>query len=210
MLNNLSENLNRLMSKARINSDELARKIGIPATTIKRIRNNEQANPTISTLIPIATFFAVSIDQLIGVNSSIGSENVTSTALKVSKIPIFSWQEFIHCAPLKPNTESKFILTERLVNEKAFALIIEENDLDFFPRNSILIVNPKEIPQHGDYVIIINKDHTIASIRKYIIEIDQIYLKPLMPGMSISTLTSDFQVLGVIIQYKMELKLNPA
>lgn len=205
MLNNLSENLNLLMAKARINSNELAQKIGVPATTIKRIRNNEQANPTISTLAPIAEFFSVSLNQLLGANASIGINNIDHSVIK---IPLYSWQECICYADLDRNSCAKHIFTERTVSEKAFALILEDKDLDFFPKNSILIVDPMEHPQNGDYVIVANIGRNIASVRKYIVEIDQIYLKSMIDGLNISILTSEYKILGVIIQYKVELKLN--
>src|ERR1700721_1959638 len=96
MLKDLSENLNMLMAKARLSSNELAREINIAATTIKRIRNKDQANPTITTLLPIANYFSISLNQLIG------NEPFTSTGETcfVHKIPLLSWQDCIHHASL--------------------------------------------------------------------------------------------------------------
>jgi transcriptional regulator with XRE-family HTH domain len=204
MLKDLSDNLNILMAKARLSSSELARQIGVPATTIKRIRTNEQSNPTIATLLPIAQYFSISINQLIG-NELFTSANIVCPML-LHKIPILSWQECIHHVLIDYEKCSTQILTERNLSEKAFALIIEENDLEFFPKDSILIIEPNQKPETGDYVIIGNIKQNIASIRKFIIELDQIYLKPLVPGVTISVLTPEFKILGVIIQYKMELK----
>ncbi len=65
MLKNLSDNLNLLMARSRLNSSELARLTGLPATTIKRIRNNEHSNPTISTLLPIAKQFSITLSELV-------------------------------------------------------------------------------------------------------------------------------------------------
>lgn len=203
MLKDLSNNLNMLMAKARLSSSELARQIGIPATTIKRIRNNEQSNPTITTLLPIAQYFSISLNQLIG-NEPLTSTNACPIVLH--KIPLLSWQECIHYGLLNYEKCSKQIFTERNVSDKAFALIIEENDLEFFPKDSILITEPDQKPETGDYVVIGNIEQNIASVRKYIIEIDQIYLKPLVAGVTISVLTPEYKILGVIIQYKVELK----
>lgn len=203
MLKELSNNLNMLMAKARLSSSELARQIGIPATTIKRIRNNEQSNPTITTLIPIAQYFSISLNQLIG-NEDLISDKEAPIVLY--KIPLLSWNECIHYSSLTDENYLKQIFTERNVSSKAFALIVEDNDLDFFPKESILIIEPNQNPENGDYVVIGNIQHNVASIRKYIIEIDRIYLKSLVAGLSVSILTPEYKILGVIIQYKVELK----
>ena len=54
------------MALERLSSSALARKTGVHATNIKRIRNNEQANPTVTTLLPLARYFSISLSQLIG------------------------------------------------------------------------------------------------------------------------------------------------
>ncbi len=201
MLNLLSDNLNMLMAKARLNSNELARKIGIPATTIKRIRNNEQANPTIGTLLPIAHYFSISLNQLLG-NEPLHSIETNS----LYKIPLLTWKECIDYSSLNYEMFSNKILTERKVSSKSFALIHEDNDIEIFPLKSILIIDPEQQIASGDFVIVANTEQKIASIRKYIIELDQIYLKSLISGTTISVLTPLYKILGVIIQYKLELK----
>lgn len=206
MFKTLSDNLNILMAKARLSSSELARQIGVPATTIKRIRNNEQSNPTVITLLPVAQYFSVSLDQLIGNNPLTSHHGTCASALH--KIPLLSWQECMHYEVLDYEKCSKQVFTERKVSAKAFALIINEDDLAFFPKGSILIIEPEQKLETGDYVIVANMGQNIASIRKYIIEIDQIYLKPFVAGMAISALISEYKILGVIIQYKMELNKN--
>src|SRR5580692_3272249 len=95
MFKTLSDNLNLLMARARLSSSELARQLGIPATTIKRIRNNEQANPTITTLIPIAQYFSISLDQLIG-DESFCTTGEMRPLDELHQIPMLSWHECLH------------------------------------------------------------------------------------------------------------------
>jgi SOS-response transcriptional repressor LexA len=207
MLKYLSDNLNILMAKNRLNSNGLARIVGVPATTIKRIRNNEQTNPTILTLLPIAQFFSISLDQLIGNEPIVINDKESYKKSRIHKIPLLSWQECSDYASLDYSNISNFTYTERAVSAKAYALKIEDDDLDFFPKNSILIIEPTILPASGDYVIIGNIEQHIAAVRKYIIEIDKIYLKPLVPGVDVATLTDTYKILGIVIQYKLELKL---
>ncbi len=204
MLENLSDNLNLLMAKARLSSSELARLTGLPATTIKRIRNNEQANPTISTLLPISKYFSISLSQLVG-DEALKNTDQAYTTMELQKIPLISWQECVSYTWIDNEKFSNTILTERQMSKKAFALRIEDQDLDFFPKWSIVLIEPEKTPESGDYVIVAKTEQGLASVRKYIIELDQIYLKSLVAGLGISTLTSEYKILGVIVQCKMEL-----
>lgn len=69
-----------------------------------------------------------------------------------------------------------------------------------------MIVDPIVPPESGNYVIVTKSEQGTASIRKYIVETDQIYLRSLMDKLMIKPLTSEYKVLGVIVQYKVELK----
>ena len=66
MFEKLCENLNFLMTKNVLNASELARSTGLPASTIKKIRNHDNPNPTLATLRPLAQYFSISLSQLIG------------------------------------------------------------------------------------------------------------------------------------------------
>lgn len=65
-MENLSTILSRLMSDRGINSAELARKVGIGQPVIYRLMTGVTENPQILTLKPIADFFEISVDQLLG------------------------------------------------------------------------------------------------------------------------------------------------
>ncbi len=68
-MENLSNILSHLMAKTGIKSAELARKTGIGQPVVYRLMTGTTENPQILTLKPIADFFGVSIDQLIGLTS---------------------------------------------------------------------------------------------------------------------------------------------
>jgi len=198
----LSDNLNMLMAKSRLNSSELARLTGLPATTIKRIRNNEQSNPTLATLLPIAKHFAISINELLDgeVVSKLESFSVNKNS---HYIPLLSWQQ---CDFNRFSATAKKIGTELLLSNQAFALQVEEHDLVVFPAKSILIIDPAVTPVSGDYVIVTKAQQEVASIKKYIVDTDDVYLKSLVPGLGITQLTEEYQIRGVVVQYKVELK----
>ena len=70
MANTLKLNyiLSKLMSNSSIDDTLLSKETGIPISTIKRMRLNEEANPTSTTLAPIASYFKITIDQLLGLS----------------------------------------------------------------------------------------------------------------------------------------------
>lgn len=205
MLKNLSDNLNTLMAKARINSNELARLTGLPATTIKRIRNNEQSNPTVSTLLPIAEYFSTTISELLACEEGfIG--NISPKFYGLKSIPLLSWRECVHFFSLDYSKINQRVPTEKDVSDKSFSLKVEESDLATFPENALILVDPEMTPESSDFVIVAKSEHGIACIKKYIIETDQIYLKSLVKGIDIVPLTAEYKILGVVVQYKVELK----
>lgn len=65
-MDKLSSILSHLMSKNNISSAELARKTGVGQPVIYRLMTGTTENPQIFTLKPIADFFGVTLDQLLG------------------------------------------------------------------------------------------------------------------------------------------------
>src|SRR5580704_4784010 len=121
MLKNLSDNLNTLMARSRINSSELARLTGLPATTIKRIRNNEQSNPTVSTLLPIAKYFSMTISELLACEGGfIG--NISPKVCGLKLIPLLSWRECAQFASLDYTKINQTVPIEKNVSDRSFSL----------------------------------------------------------------------------------------
>lgn len=54
------------MNECELDDVVLSKHTGVPYTTIARLRNSPNSNPTSSTLRPIAQFFDITIDQLLG------------------------------------------------------------------------------------------------------------------------------------------------
>lgn len=67
MMKNLSAVLSHLMSEKGIKSAELARKTSVGQPVVYRLMTGVTDNPQIQTLKPLADFFGVSIDQLLGI-----------------------------------------------------------------------------------------------------------------------------------------------
>lgn len=198
MQNNLSDTLNVLMAKARINSSELARATGLPATTIKRIRNNEQCNPTISTLAPIAQHFSISMSELLGggITASVGA----------NALPLLSWAEAPHIDTLTTHRERAGITTELVLSKNSYALPIESDELTPFAQGGFILIDRERAAKTLDYIVVFKQGMQQAILKKLIVEGDALYLKSLIQGIQVLPLTEEFRTLGVVAQYKLDLK----
>lgn len=58
--------LRKLMTNANIKDSKLSQILNIPSATLYKILNDEYISPRIETLRPIARYFNITIDQLIG------------------------------------------------------------------------------------------------------------------------------------------------
>jgi len=78
---NLSDVLSFLMSGVGIKSAELARKTGIAQPVISRLMTGVTSNPQILTIKPIADFFDVTLEQLLGLSPLDMKNNFDSAQL---------------------------------------------------------------------------------------------------------------------------------
>lgn len=67
-MENLAATLSYLMSERGIKSAELARKTGVGQPVIYRLMTGTTENPQVLTIKPIADFFGISLDQLLGIS----------------------------------------------------------------------------------------------------------------------------------------------
>lgn len=87
----LSTILTHLMLEKGVNSAELARRSGVPQPVIYRLMTGATENPQVLTLKPIANYFGVSIEQLLGMislsnRSSLDDALLHSVSTKLSTI----------------------------------------------------------------------------------------------------------------------------
>lgn len=74
-MSNLATVLTHLMSEMNISSAELARKTGVAQPVVYRLMTGVTENPQILTIKPIANFFGVSIEQLVGM-TTLGNKKI--------------------------------------------------------------------------------------------------------------------------------------
>ena len=205
MFEKLCDNLNLLMAKMRINANELARRTGLPASTIKKIRNRDNPNPTLTTLLPLAQFFSVSLSQLIGEDSlstfALPHEHIRS----LHCVPLLSWEESLTW----PSTISQArttIRTEHAYSVSAYALLVEEDDWSILMKGTALVIDPTVTPDHRDFIIVHKQGQKIPSLKQALYDEGQLYLKPIHQGYNLTILTSEHKIFGVVMEYRNQIK----
>jgi transcriptional regulator with XRE-family HTH domain len=195
VLQKLSNHLNQLMSNERITASELGRRINLPASTIKKIRNCDTPNPTVATLLPIARYFSLTLSQLVG-DETMPFYGVYGS---LQKIPVLSWEEAIHY----PNTDfnaSRCIHLDPPESPLSYALIVNEQSLENLPEDTLLIINPELKPLHLDLVLMHKTGLPKPCLKQWIDNEGEIYLKSLISGCPFSTLNPEHVVLGVVTE----------
>gem|GEM_PF-4809560 len=202
----LQDNLTKLIETKQVGFNELARKTGVAPTTIKRMTYSADLNPTLESLMALAHYFNLNVSQLIGELPFDYNNIPTKSADFVfpTYVPKFMWDMLSNLSSetyLQPST----IATQKKVSEKSFALDIKSNDSELFNRGGLIIVDSLLDAINEDYVIVA-KHLEPPSIKKIIIDGGNIYLKSIVHGLNILPMTSEYNTIGVIVEYIIHLK----
>lgn len=208
----VSRILSSLMSELKIKESELARQTGLPQTTINRLLLGGTTDPRASTLQPIAKFFGVSIDQLLGLepfhSTQIEGTFVPNNRDSWKQVPLISWEETLSWIFRKDNinlySHEKWITTERNVSDASFAIISKPFMEPRFRKNSILITDPKAEYQDSKFVVI-SLDQVNVTVRQIIFDHSECYLKNFdntIPTIKLEK--SIHKILGVIIESRID------
>ena len=195
----LNENISKLLTKHKLTLTELHRNTNVPMATLKRMQSDSNANPTISSLLPIAEFFNVSVNQL--VNSQI--QNGTSPGINYDtenwqKIPHYTWHQ-IAANELETND---FIQADVDSDRGIFAITIDDEQFNEMLYGCILIVDPAETHDASSYVVTQTVVSGAVSIYRLNVKQEgQIIMMPLNKLDSIEIFEPHrFNIMGVVIQ----------
>lgn len=189
--------LNKLLSEQNLRVSELARRVNLPQPTIQRIATGVCANPHESSLKPIADYFSITVDQLKGLEPIPHFE-------KFTKLPLIGWDEIAKWHKTKTHYTEHFVLVDVSVSATAYALNVIDGAMEpFFPRNTVLIVDPQIQPKDKSFIIATTKQSTIPVFRQLIINGSKQILKPLSPDTNIYKmlqLRDSDEILSTLVQ----------
>jgi SOS-response transcriptional repressor LexA len=205
---NLCQVLNYLMKEYHITVEQLSRNTGVPPGTIKRIKNNKECNPTVTSLLPLATFFSVSLNQFLGLEPL---PSQLSGFYKEQRefwrqVPIITWEAAITWPAIQPNFIKEFTCTDLELNDNPFALIVTQPDWISFPPGTILIVDPQKQPKHNSYVIYHKLGETKTNMKHVLVDDGALYLTPMNKTLGGIQLNADYAPKGCLVQIRRDIK----
>src|SRR3989338_5880206 len=90
-------NIKKLMQKHNLTIEMLAQELNLSVSTINRLLLGTKSDPKLSTLKPLAKFFGVSIDELIGerpINLKPGDDKDSFDPKRaLVQVPIIHWEQ---------------------------------------------------------------------------------------------------------------------
>lgn len=205
----LGENLSYLMDIHHISVNQLSTNTNIPVTTIKRIKTEENTNPTINSLLPIAHFFSITINELLGIDplpDDIKIKSYNENQQFWTKIIIIKWEQVNSWLTdqFSIDANSSTISTDIHVSKKSFALTIEDDNFPGFMKDMKIIIDPSKEPVNNSYVLAIKKNQLTPNLYRLLIHNNHHYLMPLDPELKISELDEEWNLIGTLVQGRID------
>jgi len=202
--------IRRLMRECgNIKEAELARQTCLPQATINRVLLGGTVDPRVSTLITLANFFKISVEQLIGaepldqmrIHGTYCSSKEASNA-----VPLITWEKIANWDKLKseinPVNHKDWIVTETRIAKDSFALKSMPSLEPIFPQDSVLIFSTAKSYLDGAYVLVNMNNNVI--LKKIIITGEGIYLEHLFKkDMPVTLLDKKYKILGYLVETRM-------
>lgn len=204
----LCNNLNFLMVEKDISASSLARETNLPLSSIKKIRNGSTPNPTIATLLPIARYFNVALEEMLDndlLAHKIKWQEKKRGPVSLAHLPVIAWEEVLSW-PDVPTIKRHIILSEMKLSSFSFVLRVNGEDLGLFSNGGLLLMDPEATPSHRDYVLVHKKEMTFPYLKRLLIEGDKKFIQSVSIEKNIDVFTDEFNILGVLIEYRQTIK----
>jgi transcriptional regulator with XRE-family HTH domain len=148
---------------------ELFRRTGVPQPTIHRILSGATPNPRMESIEPLAEFFNVTSDQMLG-RVALPPNRISGTFMALSEtkvmVPLLDWSEvanwpgILKAKPFKLDRE--WVTSDSGIKGDAYALKIPDtNYLPEFRLGTLIIIDSTRSPKSGDFAVgVFKKDNT--------------------------------------------------
>lgn len=189
---------------------DLARELDIPQPTIHRLVTGKSTRPYKSSLEPIANYFDISVDQLIGDEPLLAKWQPQTPALsqplqdiRIKTVPIILWNGATDLAIACKNAKKHIAITGN-ISDECFAVFMNDHSMEpLFPKSTILIFDPKKKHTDRSFVLVKLETKDAPIFRQLLVDVDQSYLKPLNPDNNIykmRLLSPKDEVIGVLFE----------
>ena len=173
--NHLATNIKSLLEHHNITISELSRQTSTPKTTLFSIINDNNPDPRIQTLKPIAEFFKVTIDELLSSNIQPGNKN------NKKSLPIINWQD-LNDYIINKNTQNQNFTIETTASHNSFILKTTKSMRPRFMDNTLLVFDPDKSAEDGDIVLINDLSDNSYTIKELYYDGTKAYLLSMNPN----------------------------
>lgn len=191
----LSKILKKLLADRKMRPVDLARAVNMPTPTIHRLVTGKSTCPYRSSLEPIAQYFSVEVDDLLG--EKVSSSKSPSA---IMEIPLMAWEAL----GTSPENAIKTIPFVGALSEEGFATTMPDTSMEpFIQRHTILILDPKVNPYDRSYVLVKLHETSCYVFRQLLIDAEYRYLKPLNPDLSVfkmRLLTPEDEIVACLVE----------
>lgn len=208
---NLSNIINTLLFERKMRPAALARETGLPATTIHRLVTGKSTRPYKNSLIPIAEYFSLSVEQLIGEeelpdnywrDESMG----LSKKEQIKQIPIISWSDADNFHHIDKKAQ-QCIVSSGSMSDSCFALIMLDHSMEpLFPKRAALIFDPTRQALDRSFILVKLNNLETPMFRQLLIDGEHKYLKPLNPDLNMykmRVLNSEDKIIAVLLESRI-------
>lgn len=201
----ISNILERFMRIQRITVSELARRTNLPQPVLYRIVCGDTEDPRLKTLRRIAQYFGISISQLIG-DEPLDFEQMTGARGQVHArlLPLLQWDDL--SAWPNNRTSLPFSVAYEQSGDQFFALKMNDGSMrPSIPEHAVLILQ-QNLPLNDHDFALIRLGNGQHFFRQVLFDHNTLRLKPLNPDYAVREISEPYEVVGVLIQNRIELR----
>ena len=209
----LGKILSRLLENKNMSITDLAKETKLPVTTIHRIATGVSTRPYRKSLKPIADYFSISIEQLIGeepFESITERNNVFPSRERLIEIPLIEWHDIE--LPDKNKSAIKHIIATSDLSINCFALVMNDASMEpTFIKGSVLIFDPEQNPKDRTFVLVKLTKQNIHVFRELVIDAHNRFIRPLNPDLiatQMHLLDDNDLVIGVLVESRKAFNRN--
>lgn len=205
-ISSLSNNLQTLLDKHNLKISHLSKEIDVTISTLSKLINRQIEDPRATTLKQIATYFNVTIDELLGLN--IVKVKQDGISKQFSNIPIYSAEQVQKINSLAHVNANGHKLLE-IDNSNDDYFISQATGLAMMPlfnESTQILFRKTVIANNKQFVLYHNTKTDVIALRQLLIDGGSKILKPTNPDFPIIEMTNDEKIIAVAIEIFRELE----
>jgi SOS-response transcriptional repressor LexA len=187
---------------------DLAREVNIPPPTIHRLITGKSTRPYKSSLQPIADYFSMRVEQLVGEEPLQNEKDADIDKNKnlspsIHYIPLIPWESLHTIFNSEKNVYEKLPFIGE-ISDNGCATIMQDSSMEpVFAGGSLLIFEPLKLPKDRSYILVQLHDNNLFVFRQLLIDVDHKYLKPLNPDLNafkMRLLSDEDKIVGTLVE----------